>query len=89
MASSSEGGSLAGVAALVTGGESGVGLACARRLAADGALVTICGPSEQRLKLSADTYRLRYVIADVTNEDEVAAALSRRRRQRPAANRDR
>jgi len=76
MASSSEGGSLAGMAALVTGGESGIGLACARRLAADGAVVTICGRSEQRLKLSADACGLRYVVADVTDEDEMAAALA-------------
>src|SRR6266496_905647 len=76
MASSSEGGSLAGMAALVTGGESGIGLACARRLAADGAVVTICGRSEQRLKMSADACGLRYVVADVTDEDEMAAALA-------------
>jgi len=76
MASSSEGGSLAGMAALVTGGESGIGLACARRLAADGAVVTICGRSEERLKLSADACGLRYVVADVTDEDEMAAALA-------------
>src|SRR6266568_2523691 len=64
------------MAALVTGGESGIGLACARRLAADGAVVTICGRSEQRLKLSADACGLRYVVADVTDEDEMAAALA-------------
>jgi NAD(P)-dependent dehydrogenase (short-subunit alcohol dehydrogenase family) len=76
MALPSQGGSLAGTAALVTGGESGIGLACARRLAADGATVTICGPSEQRLKLSAETYDLRYVLADVTDEDQVASAVA-------------
>jgi NAD(P)-dependent dehydrogenase (short-subunit alcohol dehydrogenase family) len=43
MATSNQGGSLAGTSALVTGGESALGLACARRLAADGAVVTICG----------------------------------------------
>jgi NAD(P)-dependent dehydrogenase (short-subunit alcohol dehydrogenase family) len=76
MALTSEGGSLAGAAALVTGGESAIGLACARRLAADGAIVTICGQSEQRLKLAADTYDLRYVIADVTDEDQIAGAVT-------------
>src|SRR5919106_779763 len=34
---------LAGFSALVTGGGSGIGLACAARLAADGAAVTIIG----------------------------------------------
>jgi NAD(P)-dependent dehydrogenase (short-subunit alcohol dehydrogenase family) len=76
MASSSEGEPLAGTAALVTGGESAIGLACARRLAADGATVTICGRSEKCLTLSAQAHGLRYVIADVTDEDEIAAALA-------------
>ncbi len=34
---------------LVTGGGSGIGLATAERLAADGAHVTICGRTEQKL----------------------------------------
>jgi NAD(P)-dependent dehydrogenase (short-subunit alcohol dehydrogenase family) len=76
MASSSESGSLVGIAALITGGEGRIGLACARRLAADGATVTICGCSEERLKLAADAYRLRYVIADVTDEEQIASALA-------------
>jgi NAD(P)-dependent dehydrogenase (short-subunit alcohol dehydrogenase family) len=76
MASSGEGGSLGGTAALVTGGDSTIGLACARRLAADGAVVTLCGRSEQRLKVAADQYQLGYVVADVTDEDEIAAAVA-------------
>jgi NAD(P)-dependent dehydrogenase (short-subunit alcohol dehydrogenase family) len=76
MALSGEGEALAGTAALVTGGGSAIGLACARRLAADGATVTICGRSEQQIKLSAEAHGLRYVIADVTNEDEIAGALA-------------
>ncbi len=76
MASVSESRSLAGTAALVTGGESTLGLACARRLAADGAVVTICGTAERCLKESADAHGLRYAVADVTNEEQVADALA-------------
>jgi NAD(P)-dependent dehydrogenase (short-subunit alcohol dehydrogenase family) len=71
-----EGGALSGVAAMVTGGESAIGLACARRLAADGATVTISGQDERRLKEYADAYGLRYLIADVTDEEQIAAALA-------------
>jgi NAD(P)-dependent dehydrogenase (short-subunit alcohol dehydrogenase family) len=70
------GGALSGVVAMVTGGDSTIGLACARRLAADGATVTISGQDERRLKEYADAYRLRFVIADVTDEEQVAAALA-------------
>ena len=42
-------GGLEGYAALVTGGGTGIGKACAARLAADGAAVTICGRTESRL----------------------------------------
>lgn len=41
---------LSGVTALVTGGGSGLGLACARRLRDDGAAVTIVGRTEDRLR---------------------------------------
>jgi NAD(P)-dependent dehydrogenase (short-subunit alcohol dehydrogenase family) len=72
----SESGSLAGTAALVTGGDSVLGLACARRLATDGAVVTICGKAERRLKECADAYGLRYAVADVTEEEQVDDAFA-------------
>ena len=40
---------LDGKSALVTGGGSGIGLGCAKRLLAEGAAVTICGRSQERL----------------------------------------
>jgi NAD(P)-dependent dehydrogenase (short-subunit alcohol dehydrogenase family) len=74
---------IAGRSILVTGGGSGIGLGTAERLVADGAHVTICGRTEQ--KLADATARIaaaasggataRYVVADVTVEEQVAAAV--------------
>jgi NAD(P)-dependent dehydrogenase (short-subunit alcohol dehydrogenase family) len=73
---------LAGTGALVTGGGSGIGLAIATRLAADGATVTICGRSAERLEqaiaeadLGDGPGSLHAVTADVTDEDAVVAAV--------------
>ena len=73
---------------LVTGGGSGIGQAVARRLAADGAVVTICGRTESRLTGAVESIlaefpdaRIGHVVADVTDEaavqDAVAAAHER------------
>ena len=69
---------LDGFGALVTGGGSGIGLAAAKRLAADGAVVTICGRSKERLDAALDELGggVRTIVADVTVEDDVAAAVA-------------
>jgi NAD(P)-dependent dehydrogenase (short-subunit alcohol dehydrogenase family) len=81
--SSDNGPALAGWSALVTGGGSGIGLGCARRLAADGASVTLCGRSPERLKagaaeveqVAAPGATVATVPTDITDEDQVAAAV--------------
>ncbi len=72
-----------GMAALVTGGGSGIGLGCAQRFAADGAHVTIAGRTEARLAdavaeitaSAAPGATARYVVCDVTDEADVERAV--------------
>jgi NAD(P)-dependent dehydrogenase (short-subunit alcohol dehydrogenase family) len=73
-----------GRSALVTGGGSGIGFGSARVLALDGAHVTVCGRTEEKLRSAADAISaeldgagsVRWVVADVTVEDQVAAAVA-------------
>lgn len=75
---------VSGLAALITGGGSGIGLGAATRLVADGAHVTICGRTEDRLRDASQTLQraaaegaeVRYVVADVTKEGDVARAVA-------------
>ena len=67
---------LAGKIALVTGGSRGIGLATARRLAAEGCHVAICGRTAETLEravaeLGASGGRVHGVVADVTARGEV------------------
>jgi NAD(P)-dependent dehydrogenase (short-subunit alcohol dehydrogenase family) len=78
---------IVGLSALVTGGGSGIGLGTSARLIADGADVTICGRTEEKLQRAVETLgsvassgphqagRARYVVADVTEEEQVAEAV--------------
>lgn len=76
-------GALAGRSALVTGGGSGIGLACAARLLADGASVTITGRSEDTLRGAAeeletaapDGATVRWAPSDVADESTVSRAV--------------
>lgn len=74
---------ITGYSVLVTGGGSGIGEASAAKLAADGANVTICGRTEDKLvaaaeriaRGAADGVTVRHVVADVTDETAVRAAV--------------
>ncbi|HXQ58664.1 MAG TPA: SDR family oxidoreductase [Acidimicrobiales bacterium] len=74
-----------GKASLVTGGGSGIGLGTASRFASDGAHVTICGRTEETLARACEQIgrvgkpgaTVQYVVADVTVEDQIAAAMAR------------
>jgi NAD(P)-dependent dehydrogenase (short-subunit alcohol dehydrogenase family) len=59
--------------AVVTGGGSGIGLATARRLAAEGAKVAVADLNPETGKAAADEVGGLFIQADVTSGDDVAA----------------
>src|ERR1700704_4645327 len=67
-----------GLAALVTGGASGIGLATARLLTARGARVAVLDRADgiEALKASEESADLYPVVADVTDDDAVRAAVA-------------
>ncbi len=77
-------GGLEGCGVLVTGGGTGIGAACAKVAAADGAAVTICGRTEASLAASAEKIAaaaehggsVRYVVGDVTDEGDVQRIMA-------------
>jgi NAD(P)-dependent dehydrogenase (short-subunit alcohol dehydrogenase family) len=75
---------LDGSGVLVTGGGSGIGEGCALALAHDGAVVTICGRTVDKLEAAAARIRdavpgagVHVIGADVTDEAQVAAAVAK------------
>lgn len=73
--------SLAGQSALITGGGSGIGLACATHLARDGATVVLAGRNADKLSaaaacLAAASAIVHTIICDVTDEAQVQAACA-------------
>jgi NAD(P)-dependent dehydrogenase (short-subunit alcohol dehydrogenase family) len=82
---------IVGLSALVTGGGSGIGLGTASRLVRDGAHVTICGRTEEKLRHAVDVLEevagqaaatptaggtASYLVADITVEEQVAEAVA-------------
>ena len=70
-------GHLEGRTAVITGGGTGIGLAIAKRLAADGANCVLMGRNLERLETeAAGIDRARAVQCDVTDPENVAAAFA-------------
>src|ERR1700722_8324437 len=73
---------LEGKRVVIIGGSSGIGLETARLALAEGALVTIAGRSEDRLRRAADSVlsggdRLRSVVADLSEESSIRSLFTR------------
>jgi NAD(P)-dependent dehydrogenase (short-subunit alcohol dehydrogenase family) len=74
-----------GTSVLITGGGSGLGLACAHRFIAEGAVVAILGRTEAKLVAAVKALRstaprgadVLPIVADVTDEEAVHAAVER------------
>lgn len=62
--------------ALITGGAKGIGLAIARRLAADGATIALIGRDETALMRAAAELGARYAAADVTDSAALRDAIA-------------
>ena len=76
---------ISGASALVTGGASGLGGAISRLLAELGAKVTVVDLQDEKGEAMAAEIGGKYAHADVTNTEEVEAAVGHgERRRRPA-----
>ena len=71
-----ETGSLCGLTAFVTGGAKGIGLAIARRLAADGAAIALIGRDVVALQQAASELDARCAVADVTDHATFSDAIA-------------
>ena len=71
--------------AFITGGGSGIGLACAAALHADGAHVTIVGRTQEKLSAAAATLKTNvdYLVADIGDEQAIAAAVQQANEKMP------
>ena len=58
---------LSGKTAVITGGNSGMGYATAKKFKANGANVIITGRSEERVQTAANELGVKGIVADVTN----------------------
>ncbi|HAC79141.1 MAG: SDR family NAD(P)-dependent oxidoreductase [Candidatus Binatia bacterium] len=67
---------LKGASVLITGGASGIGAASARQLAAKGARPLICDLNEEKGEAIAAELNGAFVKTDVSNEDQVRAAVA-------------
>jgi NAD(P)-dependent dehydrogenase (short-subunit alcohol dehydrogenase family) len=66
-----------GTSAFVTGGATGIGLACTRAIVGGGGRVVMCGRREDALRSAAAELgeRASWVVADVTDESALEAAV--------------
>lgn len=63
--------------ALITGGAKGIGLAIARRLAADGVTLALLGRDGDALRIAAHELDAAYAVADVTEPEALTAAIAK------------
>ena len=66
---------LTGSSAIVTGGASGIGAACARQLAARGATVVVADLQADKGEALAEEIKGVFALVDVTNTEQIAAAV--------------
>jgi NAD(P)-dependent dehydrogenase (short-subunit alcohol dehydrogenase family) len=64
-----------GISAIVTGGASGIGEACARQLAAGGAKVVIADLNDEKGNALASEIGGAFAHVDVCNSDDIKAAI--------------
>jgi 2-dehydro-3-deoxy-L-rhamnonate dehydrogenase (NAD+) len=68
---------LNGQIAVITGGAAGLGLAIARRLAAEGVRVALLDRDESSLAALKDSFPFDPIAVDITSEEQVSAAIQR------------